>query len=88
MKAKFEFKTYRGKFQKHTELWYSYRGHEYAVIPDADYPYTMREQHLKEQKFIDHLCDQEARMKNTNAEPAEIGFNMFWEYVEANNEEN
>lgn len=75
---------------EHTELVYSYRGHEYIVTKDNNgYMGTpMWVQHKEEQERIDRMIEQQGKpipaWKYEGS--AQEGFDVFWEYVEAEND--
>lgn len=85
MKAKYKGKV-RDKNGYAVHLFYEYRGHEYMVTDEHNgYSETMAEKHKQEQERI----DREIEAANKPEEPydyketAEYGFDLFWEYVNA-----
>lgn len=67
-------------------LFYRYRGHEYMVTDMHNgYSETLAEQHKREQKKIDRIIEEQFN-PSIHTEPAEIGLNMFFDYVETGDE--
>lgn len=79
-KAKFVGKIYSP--EGFPVLTYLYRGRKYDVI---DYGWRGGEplswQHKNEQAHIDDMIDKESKSSGAAGEPAEIGFEIFWESV-------
>lgn len=82
--------TYKGKVRDRNgyavHLFYEYRGREYIITDEHNgYSETLSTKHKNEQARIDREIEEESKPK---AEPkyedtAEYGFNVFWEYVNA-----
>lgn len=88
MKAKFIEKWY-DNINKNNVLVYEYREHKYEVV---DYGWKGGEplswQHNCEQAHIDELIEREKNKdKNFVSENAQVGFDMFWAYVNGEMEE-
>lgn len=82
MKAKFIERFY-DYINRHPVLVYEYRNHRYEVIDFGWKGGTpLSWQHKNEQAHIDEMIERESkRNPDFKSEPAEIGFNLFWEYV-------
>ena len=80
MKAKFIEKFYDNN--NDSVLVYEYKGFTYEVI---DHGWKGGEplswQHKNEQAHIDEMIERLSRPKNQVSEPAQVGFDLFWEYV-------
>ena len=77
--------TNRAKFlcrdkQDTSVLWYEYRNHDYCVETNTEWPLSC--QHKHEQEFIDNLIELDEKMSKYKGEPAEVGFQMFWDYLD------
>ena len=62
---------------------FKYRGHEYEII-DSGWKGGQQPayaQHRMEQDHIDELISREEKMKNFKGEDSQIGFDLFWKYV-------
>lgn len=83
MKAKFIAKYYgRGYEKDYVFLEYEYRGHTYTVYENkAKGNEPLSWQHKSEQARIDEIIRQQNMPKNPNGESWEVGFNMFYDYV-------
>lgn len=83
MKAKFVAKYYgRGYEKDYVFLEYEYRGHTYTVYENrARGNEPLSWQHKNEQARIDKLIEIQNMPKNPNAEPAQVGLDMFFDYV-------
>lgn len=82
MKAKFLRKYY--DIENNPVLIYIYRGIEYEVVDrgwKGGEPLSW--QHKNEQAHIDAFLDEKPKQddKYRKSEPAQVGFDMFWEYV-------
>lgn len=76
MKAKFLFRD-----QKVPSVWwYEYRGHTYCIQVDTEWPLSY--QHKFEQEKIDNQIELDEKMSKFKGEPAEAGFQMFWDYLD------
>ena len=77
--------TKRAKFlcrdkQDASVLWYEYRNHDYCVETNIEWP--LGEQHKHEQEYIDNMIELDEKMSKYKGEPAEVGFQMFWDYLD------
>ena len=83
MKAKFVAKYYgRGYEKDYVFLEYEYRGHVYTVYENrARGNEPLSWQHKSEQARIDKLIEIQNMPKDPNAEPAQVGLDMFFDYV-------
>lgn len=81
MKAKLIERSY-DHINKHPVLVYEYRNRRYEVI---DYGWKGGEplawQHRNEQAHIDEMIERESKPKKRDAESAQVGLDLFWEYV-------
>ncbi len=62
---------------------FEYRNHEYEVIDSGwkgGHQPAYAQQRM-EQDHIDELIDREEKMKNFKGEDAQVGFDLFWNYV-------
>ena len=80
-KSKFLYKT-KNK-DGDVEWWYEYRGYEYSIIPFKT-EWSLSELHKNEQLNIDRLVElgEKAKQSTFKGEPAEKGFELFWQYLE------
>lgn len=82
MVPKFISKEY-DSINKNFILTYEYRNYRYEVIDfgwNGGMPLSW--QHKNEQAHIDHMLDDQPKHDpNFKPEDAQIGFDMFWEYV-------
>lgn len=87
MKAKFKGKV-RDRNGYAVHLFYEYRGHEYIITDEHNgYSETMAEKHRPAQERIDKLIELENASKEFRYETtAQCGFDLFWKYVESENE--
>ena len=68
---------------------YEYKGYQYEVI-DAGWiggQNPLYEQHRAEQDHIDELIEKEKKLNSYKGENAEVGFNVFWDYVNGDGED-
>ena len=77
--------TKRAKFlcrdkQYASVLWYEYRNHDYCIQTNTEWP--LSSQHKFEQERIDNLIELVEKMSRHKGEPAEVGFKMFWDYLD------
>ena len=79
-KAKFLYKT-RNKAGD-VEWWYEYRGYEYSIVPFKT-EWSLADLHNNEQSNIDRLIDINTNLSTLKSEPAEKGFQLFWDYLDA-----
>ena len=81
VKADFLYKT-RNK-DGNVEWWYEYRGHEYSITPFKT-EWTLSELHKNEQNNIDMLVELEEKERQSTfkGEPAEKGFELFWNFLD------
>ena len=80
-KAKFTGKV-RDKNGYAVHLFYEYRGHEYMVTDEHNgYSEPMWVKHKNEQERIDREIDSQFK-PSASCEPAEVGLNLFFDYVE------
>ena len=73
------FKTYNRQYSTFVE--YEYRGHKYEVEYSNDMSYYVtspKVQHELAQEKIDKMIDSP---KTNHGEDAEVGFEVFWKYV-------
>ena len=76
MKAKFLYRD-----QKDSSVWwYEYRNHNYCVQTNTEWPLSY--QHKLEQENIDNQIELDEKMSRHKGEPAEVGFQMFWDYLD------
>ena len=80
MKAQFVEKFY--DTDKNPVLVYEYRNHKYEVV---DYGWKGGEplswQHKLAQAHIDEIISREEKATNFKSENAQVGFDLFWAYV-------
>lgn len=81
MKARYIGKSYdRNGYAVH--LFYEYRGYEYMVTDERNgYSEPMWVKHKNEQERIDSIIDTQFN-PSLATENAEVGFNLFFDYVE------
>lgn len=77
--------TKRAKFlyrdQKDSSVWwYEYRNHNYCIQTNTEWPLSY--QHKLEQENIDNQIELDEKMSRHKGEPAEVGFQMFWDYLD------
>lgn len=76
MKAKFLFRD-----QKNPSVWwYEYREHDYCIQINTEWPLSY--QHKLEQEKIDNQIELDRKMGEFKGEPAEVGFQMFWNFLD------
>lgn len=68
------------KKEKKPYLVYEYKGYKYEVFPN-DYK-SMAIQHQIEQNKINEYIRKKKNQELAESEPAELGFQSFWEYLE------
>lgn len=85
--------TFKGKVRDRygyaVHLFYEYRGYEYMVTDEHNgYSEPMWLKHKIEQDRIDQMIERKNNQKaenNSNPEDdAQVGFDLFWDYVEGN----
>ncbi len=76
MKAKFLFRDKKDP----SVWWYEYRGHTYCIQVDTEW--SLSYQHKLEQEKIDNQIELDEKMSKFKGEPAEVGFQMFWDYLD------
>ena len=78
-KAKFLYKTINKEGT--VEWWYQYRGYEYSITPFKT-EWSLPELHKNEQSNIDRLIEINAKLSTDKGEPAEKGFQLFWNFLD------
>lgn len=82
-KATYLYKTYDEK--GYPLLWYSYKGFTYCIQYNTEESFAY--QHRYEQDAIDTKLARAEKLKSFKGEPAEIGFQKFWDYIDGKSEE-